>query len=395
MHIARLRCALWSALVCLLAVCPGSARAERIWAELERPRELERVREPFGLVEVRGWAGTGMRGTHDVVIVIDRTASTFAPSGIDVDGDGVVGEIVKVPTRAGRWASRVSDPGDTIAQAQLVAARRLIERLDSNSTRMGLVTFARTERVLARLGSSRKSMLGVLDSLPNRPERSGTYFYGAIIAAIKVFELAPPPDGEMSHRSIIFLSDGRPNEPPPGSFAAKAAVRASQHAAHAKIRIYAFALGTEVASNPKVFLDMTRANGGELLIVENPGEIIAYVPHMSLTKLRAIEIENLTAARSARAVRLFPDGTFDGFAPLVPGVNQLRITIHDESGGSRHLDRQVIFEKTSSNTAEGRRRLELMLEQLRIRTLETQLAKEAREKRQRILERQLTIEVER
>ena len=94
-------------------------------------------------------------------------------------------------------------------------------------------------------------------------------------------------------------------------------------------------------------------------------------------------------------MRLFPDGTFDGFAPLVPGVNQLRITIHDESGGSRHLDRQVIFEKTSSDTAEGRRRLELMLEQLKIRTFETQLAKEARQKRQRILERQLTIEVER
>ena len=53
------------------------------------------------------------------------------------------------------------------------------------------------------------------------------------------------------------------------------------------------------------------------------------------------------------------------------------------------------FEKTASETAEGRRRLELLLEQLRARTLETQLAEEARRKRDRILRKQLLIEVER
>ena len=384
-----------SLIACLLLLCPGAAYADRIWAELERPYEHQLVREPFGLVEVRGWAGTGIRGSHDVVIVIDRTASTFLPSGVDVDGDGEVGKIVKIPTRYGQWIKRISDPDDTIAQAQMIAARGLIERLDPTSTRMGLVTFGRTERVLARLGSSRKELLDVLDRLPNRPEKGGTYFYGAIIASIKVFELAEGPEDGSRHRSMIFLSDGRPNEPPPSAFAAKAAVRASQHAAKAKIRIYAFALGTEVAANPGVFIDMTRANGGELLIVENPGEIVEYVPYMSLTKLRELEIENVTMGRSARAVRLFPDGTFDGFAPLVPGENLLRVTVHDDSGASRSLERTVTFEKTSSDTAEARKRLELLLEQLRLRTLETQLAKKARRKRERILQRQLTIEVER
>ena len=116
---------------------------------------------------------------------------------------------------------------------------------------------------------------------------------------------------------------------------------------------------------------------------------------MSLTKLRELEIENVTTGRSARAVRLFPDGTFDGFAPLVPGENLLRVTVHDDSGASRSLERMVTFQKTSTDTAEARKRLELLLEQLRLRTLETQLAKEARRKRERILERQLTIEVER
>ena len=71
------------------------------------------------------------------------------------------------------------------------------------------------------------------------------------------------------------------------------------------------------------------------------------------------------------------------------------MTLHDDSGASRSLERTVTFEKTSANTVEARKHLELLLEQLRLRTLETQLAKEARRKRERILERQLTIEVER
>jgi len=388
------RCALPCAVVCLGILLPGAVHAERIWAELERPFEFERVREPFGLVEVRGWAGTGIRGAHDVVIVIDRTASTFAPSGVDLDGDGLIGKTVKVPTRYGQWISRVTDPDDSIARAQMIAARRLIERLNPESTRMGLVTFGRTERVKARLGSSREELLAVLDHLPKRPERGGTYFYGALIASIKVFELGQPSENGARHRSIIFLSDGRPNEPPPPSFAAKAAVRASQHAAKANIRIYAFALGTEVAANPDVFLEMTRANGGELLIVENPGEIVEYVPHMSLSRLEKVEIENISTGRTARAVRLFPDGTFDGFAPLTPGENLLRVTIYGEAG-TRSLERTVFFERTARDSAKGRRRLELLLEQLKIRTLETQLAEQARQKRERIRKRQLTIEVER
>ena len=93
-----------------------------------------------------------------------------------------------------------------------------------------------------------------------RPGPGGTYFYGALIASIKVFEQADGGPGERRHRSIIFLSDGLPNRPAPPAAAAKAAVRASKHAARAQIRIYSFALGPEVASRPDVFLEMARAN---------------------------------------------------------------------------------------------------------------------------------------
>ncbi len=392
MPVKRAAIAVSLALIPFLCLTAQRASAEAIWAEVESPRQRQIVREPVGLVEVRGWAGTGQRGRHDVVIVLDRTASTLEPSGADVDGDGKIGRTVRISMGGGRFLEVVSDPDDTIASAQLVAARRLIERLDPDSTRMGLITFARTERVLARIGTPANELLEALEALPDRPGPGGTYFYGAIIAAIKVFEQAPT-NGENRQRSIIFLSDGLPNRPAPLTSAAKAAVRASQHAASAKIRIYSFALGPEVASRPKVFLDMAKANGGELLIVEDPGGIVDFVPHMSLTKLAGVRIDNLSTSRSARAVRLFPDGTFDGYVPLSPGENLLRITVSGEAGGTRTIDRRVVFEKTRSDTAEGQERLAELLRELRIRTLETVLAEEARRKRDYVIKRQLEITI--
>jgi hypothetical protein len=314
---------------------------------------------------------------------------------MDVDGDGEVGRTVRIGNVGGvKGLEVVTDPDDTIAAAELVAARRLIERLDTSSTRMGLVTFARTERVLARIGSPAEELLAALDALPGRPGPGGTYFYGAIIAAIKVFEQAPAVKGETRHRSIILLSDGLPNRPPPPVSAVKAAVRASQHAARAKIRIFSFALGPEVAAHPQVFLEMTKVNDGELLIVEDPGGIIDFVPHMSLTDLESVEIDNLSTSRSARAVRLFPDGTFDGYAPLASGENLLRITIRGEAGGTRTIDRRVIFEKIASDTPEAQRRLGQLLKELRIRTMETALAEEAKRKRDYVIKRQLEITIE-
>jgi hypothetical protein len=289
----------------------------------------------------------------------------------------------------------LTDPDDTIAGAQLLAARRLIDRLDTRSTRMGIITFGRTERVHARVGTPAEQLRLALDRLPNRPEEGGTYFYGALIAAMKVLEQAESPDGEERHRSIILLSDGLPNEPPPPALAAKAAVRASKHASREQIRIYAFALGPTVAARPQVFLEMVRANGGELLIVEQPGEIIEYVPYMSLTKLASVELENATTGEPGRAVRLFPDGTFDGFAPLVPGENLLRVTAQGEAGGVRVLELPVRFEKTAGLSDEDRRRLEQLLRDLRARTVETELAQRARAKRQEALRRTLEITVDR
>ncbi len=135
--------------------------------------------------------------------------------------------------------------------------------------------------------------------------------------------------------------------------------------------------------------------GGELVLVGQPVDVIEYVPHVSLTSLSHVTIDNLSSSEKARAVRLFPDGSFDGYAPLVPGENLLRITLHGEGEARRTVDRRVIFEKVPAESDRERARLRQLLKDLRIRTLETELAARVQRKREEQRRRQLEIEVER
>jgi sugar phosphate isomerase/epimerase len=372
----------------LLALLPAASRAEHVWAELAAPAEGELVREPYGLVEIRGSAGTGLPGKHDVMIVIDLSESTWEASGTDVDGDRVTGR----PSHAripGESVELLTDPDDSIVAAQIGAARRFVSRLDPATTQIGIVAFAGSERTIAPLGADRAQLLGALDGLGRRPLAGGTYLSGGLMQAVETLEGAAAGSAER-RRSIILLSDGLPNQPESPITAEKAALRAAQLAARAGIRIYAFALGPEVVRDPGVFRLLTETSGGELLLVEQPAEVLDYLPHLSLSRLDRVEVENLTAKSSARAVRLFPDGSFDAWAPLVPGSNRLRISVVAQSGARTSLEREVRFEQTNDE-----RRRFLLIEALRERTLETQLAAEARLKRERALRRTLEISGER
>ena len=96
-----------------------------------------------------------------------------------------------------------------------------------------------------------------------------------------------------------------------------------------------------------------------------------------------------TTGATGRAVRLFPDGTFDGFAPLALGKNELRLRAVSEAGASLTITRWVTFEKALPDP-EQLARLRKLLE---LRTLETELAERARQKREQTLERQKQLEI--
>ena len=371
----------------------GPARAGRVWVELSQPGEEERVRAPIGLVEVRGKAGTGVPGLHDVLVLIDRSESTWLSSGMDVNSNGRVGH--DLDERRDHYALWTTDFGDTIIQAQMAAARRLVDRLDPEDTRMGLITFAGNTEIRAPLGSGRDRLLAALDEVPPYPDKSGTSIFRALNEAVRVLLEAPQNPTLSRRRAIILLSDGLPTRPSPQQTARRGAIEGAARAASANAKLYAFALGKDAASQGDTFEEMARVNGGELYVVEQPGDVIDYVPYISLTQIDRVAIDNLSMSKPARAVRLFPDGSFDAFAPLAPGLNRLRLTVETTDGTVRAIDRRVWFEKTSGETAEEQRGLQDLLRTLRIRTVETELAERARRKRERLrLERSLEIQVE-
>src|SRR5262245_18534775 len=80
--VTRLRAPILLALVGAALAAPA-ARAENIFLDVDTPHSGDLVREPLGLCEVKGWTGTGLRGKHDVVVVLDRSGSTFRSSGMD------------------------------------------------------------------------------------------------------------------------------------------------------------------------------------------------------------------------------------------------------------------------------------------------------------------------
>jgi hypothetical protein len=365
----------------------GSARADRVFLDVDTPHSGDTVSEPIGLVEVRGWVGTQARGKHDVLILLDRSGSTFASSGIDVDGDGVIGHNYspRPPPEIVTWTS---DFGDTIVSAETLAARRLVERTDPTTTRMGIISFGGNAKVEAPLGSSRAQLLAALDALPPRPNEYGTYMYGALDTAIKTFESAPPEPGVTRQRDILLLSDGEPTAPPsPENAAQDTAVHAARNAARANARIYAFALGPVAARHREQFDEIVRANGGELLVLDSPGEVVDFAPYTSFTAIARMRVENATTGQPGRAVRLFPDGSFDGFAPLADGKNELRFVATSEAGAELTTSRFVTYLKTAPNPE----RLEQLKKTLQIRAIETELAERIRAKREERLKKSLEI----
>ncbi len=381
------RLALGILLAVLGAALASSARAERVYLEVDVPRSGDAVHEPINLVEVRGWAGTGLRGKHDVVIVLDRSGSTFRASGVDVDGDGVVGRQYpgEPPEEIMLWTS---DFGDTIVSAETLAARRLVERLDPETTRMAILTFGGNTKVEAPLGSSRAQLLAALDALPPWPNENGTNIYGALETAIDAFETAPAEPGVTRQREILLLSDGVPTSPPvPPGAAQRISVHAARNAARAHARIYAYALGPTAAVARDRFDEIVRANGGELLVLDQPGDIVEFVPYLSWTSIAKVRLENATNGEAGRAVRLFPDGSFDGFAPLQQGRNELRLTATSQQGTEASATCWVSFDKTIPDP-EKLARFRKMLE---VRAIETELAERASAKREERLKKQLEI----
>ncbi len=221
----------------------------------------------------------------DVVLLIDHSTLAAAASGIDVDGDGVVGrnrstvkewDPFENPPRL--WTS---DAGDTIEALQLRIARALTSRLAARQNRVGLASFtmrARTKgtNVFVRLTDKPAvivpvgdpgAVLEALEDFPAVQERRRTDLTRLLELGAKLLDDAPPiptesPAPSARPRAILLLSLGEPSAPSGIHWSSRMAVERARELGEQGIALWAIPLGN---ADPAFLSELTRVSGGGVL----------------------------------------------------------------------------------------------------------------------------------
>jgi hypothetical protein len=321
---------------------------------------------------------------YDVAIVIDISGSTLQASGVDVDGDGVVGvnpaeELIPPGTYPPDVHS--TDPEDTVLHAEVAAARALLGSLDPRRVRVALITFggevdpvtgerrsldqqdAWVEVALTDdFDAIRVSLNGVLA----RGAHGATNFAAGVRLGVR--ELAGLSGAlsrsrEHSKKVILFLTDGEPSLPigkggvkDPGDV--EAAVQAAQLAHEAAITINTYALGPRALSYPLAVTKMAEVTLGTYTPVQNPGDIIALLQGVSFANIEDVVLTNLTTGDFSTDVRLSPDGSFFGFVPVAEGRNRVRVSALSSDGSRGSYEFDFIFQTQGLSQREQLRDLE-------------------------------------
>jgi hypothetical protein len=378
-----------------LTLLPALASAEPPALRIDAPVHGTVTRLP--LVEVAGGAGRGAGARFDIVVVLDLSESTLHPSGLDLDGDGPEGAtdaalIERLGPEQSALAKRLGelDFEDTILAAELEAAAALLARTTGPRMRTGLVGFSNRATVLAPLGSPLAAQLAALEALPSRlgEHLRGTHYAAALAEAQRT--LAPVP-GDGVERAIVFLSDGAPSLPVfSGDGGRTEALDAAREAGLAGIRLFAFSFGAEGVAAVEVLERMAEWTDGRAARVAEPEQLVSALRELALVDVVRVAITNATTGNPARAVRLFPDGSFDGLVALAEGENVIRVEAFASDGAGVRGEHSVRREAGAAGAEEAARGREL-LEQLRRRTAEMEAWADLERRRQE-QRRSLTVE---
>jgi hypothetical protein len=365
----------------IVSLLPALASAEPPALRIDAPAPGTVTR--LSLVEVAG--GPGKR--WDVAIVLDLSESTLHPSGLDLDGDGPNGKsdpalLERLAREQPVLAQRLRelDFEDTILAAELEAASALVAR-SGHGMRTGLVGFSHRAVVLAPLGSPVATQQQALAELRFAlgEHLRGTHYAAALAEAQRM--LAPGADGDVQ-RAIVFLSDGAPSLPVFfGDNGRTEALEAAREAGLAGIRLFAFAFGAEGAGATEVLAQMAEWTDGRAERVAEPEQLVGALRELALVDVARLAITNATTGAPARAVRLFPDGSFDALVSLAVGRNVLRVEAFAGDGTGVRIERSVLREPGEAGAEEAVRGRAL-LEQLRRRTAEMEAWAEVERRRQ-------------
>jgi hypothetical protein len=218
----------------------------------------------------------------DVVIAIDRSTSTREPTGLDLDGDGRIGEFRR---------STYTDRGDSLFAAELAAVARLIAVARLGGMRFAIVSYSGREthpledsatqhvdRQDARLEAALTDDLAELEAavarVADRGPDGASSFAPAMRLAVRSLA-ADPGDGTARRRRVLFLAD----TPTPVRYApmdriayddARMEIEA-RRAIASRVSFHSFGIGEAATADPAHALaQIAGATGGTYRAVPDP-----------------------------------------------------------------------------------------------------------------------------
>jgi hypothetical protein len=396
-----------AAVLLALAIAAGAARAadpSGVEVHVESPAPGVTVEDHVHQARITGLAEAAVEGprTFDVMLAVDVSSSTKGPSGVDVDGDGVVGfnphhELLPPGSYPPEMVN--TDPQDSILEAEVGAARALLARLDPGRVRVGVVTFAgevdpttgRRKRIDQQdawleipLTDDFAAVERTLQAVVARGPRGATNFSAGLRLAIR--ELAGLSGSQSRPRAdarsiVLFLTDGQPtlpsglgNSSDPGD--AEAAVRASELAHKAGVTVNTYALGPTALRYPEVMTEMARKTQGTYTPVQNPGDIIPLLAGVTFADVEDVVFTNLTTGDLSTDVQLGPDGSFTGYVPVREGPNRVRVSALASDGSKGTVEFDLNFRRSEladRDRMEELERIRRQNKQLELRRMELEI----------------------
>ena len=341
---------------------------------IHSPKHGSTISQEQNLVFVSGKvATTAARSANvDIMLLLDASGSTAQYAGIDLAGMDQLPETGSGFNTPQIFIGGMSVGGpamrnlrNSVLAAEVIAARRLLMQLNSETTRVGVVSFGERAKLVQPLTHEFDRVRLALDEVYKAGAYGGTNMVEGIRTGIT--ELMGMGSSEKKTDAVkveFLLTDGFPTMPIGGGKSATPqdtdlAINAARLAGRAGIKVHVFALGEEALSYPRAAVGIAKQSGGTYTPVSRPVDILSVVENISAVGVDYVQIVNQTSGQKASQLRLAADGFFSAALPVIEGRNQIdvfarasdgsngkdSISINYQSGNQKSLELEVFLER--------------------------------------------------
>ena len=360
--------------------------ARWVWAaepkvQILSPRNNSRISQDQSAILLSGKVASNSARSADVDIffLIDVSGSTARHAGVDFPELNDLPALYISPggrrpgasvSGGGNQIGNAGEPArfnlrNSIFAAEIVASRRMLSRLDSQTTRVGVIIFSDVARVRQPLTHDFAEVSKILDEIYKYGPYGGTNMGEGIRLGIKeLLGLGASEYRANSVKTQFLITDGLPSLPigegkrsTPEDTAL--AINVASMSGKAGMKIQVFALGKEVVDYPYAAAGIARESGGTYIPLLRPADLLVAMEGVSAVDVHHVQVVNQTTGEKATRTRLGADGFFAAAVPLAAGANRIEVfarasdgstnratvTVHYQTGAQKSLDLEVFLEK--------------------------------------------------